>query len=106
MRLNDLVRELNSLNDDNLSKRVISNSDVQWCLSELQDILENDCAKHGRWLKKVNPQWRAHSHDACSICGWWNTRNALCYDGNRKPGHSLNYCPNCGAKMDKEEEKC
>ena len=36
----DLVRELNTLNDDNLVDRVIENSDVQWCLSELQDILE------------------------------------------------------------------
>ena len=36
----DLVRELNTLNDDNLADRVISNNDVQWCLSELQDILE------------------------------------------------------------------
>ena len=36
----DLVRELNTLNDDNLADRVIGNSDVQWCLSELQDILE------------------------------------------------------------------
>ena len=36
----DLVRELNTLNDDNLSDRVIANNDVQWCLSELQDILE------------------------------------------------------------------
>ena len=36
----DLVRELNTLNDDNLVKRVIANNDVQWCLSELQDILE------------------------------------------------------------------
>lgn len=36
----DLVRELNTLNDDNLADRVIKNNDVQWCLSELQDILE------------------------------------------------------------------
>ena len=36
----DLVRELNTLNDDNLADRVIENSDVQRCLSELQDILE------------------------------------------------------------------
>ena len=36
----DLVRELNSLNDDNLAARVIANSDVQWCLGELQDMLE------------------------------------------------------------------
>ena len=37
----DLVRELNTLNDDNLADRVIENSDVQRCLSELQDILED-----------------------------------------------------------------
>ena len=36
----DLVRELNTLNDDNLAERVIKDSDVQWCLSELQDILD------------------------------------------------------------------
>ena len=59
---------------------------------------------HGRWIPRVNPQWPAHRHDVCSVCGWWNTRNALCYDGNHKPGHSLNYCPNCGAKMDGEEQ--
>ena len=35
-----LVCELNSLNDDNLAERVILNNDVQWCLGELQDILE------------------------------------------------------------------
>ena len=38
--LSDLVHELNTLNDDNLADRVTENSDVQWCLSELQDILE------------------------------------------------------------------
>ena len=36
----DLVRELNALNDDNLAERVIKDGDVQWCLLELQDILE------------------------------------------------------------------
>ena len=54
---------------------------------------------HGRWESVKNPQWPAYSHDKCIICGWWNTKNALCYDGNKKPGHSLHYCPNCGAKM-------
>lgn len=60
--------------------------------------------RRGHWKSKVNPQWRAYSHDECSICGWWNTRDAMCYDGNRKPGHSLNYCPNCGAKMEVEHD--
>lgn len=58
--------------------------------------------KHGRWESVKNPQLPAYSHDKCSLCGWWNTKNALCYDGRKKPGHSLNYCPNCGAKMDLE----
>lgn len=53
---------------------------------------------HGKWERVANPNWPAHIHDKCSLCGWWNTRNALCYDGRK--GHSLNYCPNCGAKMD------
>ena len=56
--------------------------------------------RHGRWESVKNPQWPAYSHDKCSLCGWWNTKNALCYDGRKKPGHALNYCPNCGAKMD------
>lgn len=39
-KLIDLVDELLSLNDDNLAERVIINNDVQWCLSELYDILK------------------------------------------------------------------
>ena len=34
------VRELHSLNDDNLAERIVLNNDVQWCLGELKDILE------------------------------------------------------------------
>ena len=60
----DLVCELNTLNDDNLADRVIANNDVQWCLGELQDILEagqptltppnepltcEGCAEIGKW---------------------------------------------------------
>lgn len=56
--------------------------------------------RHGRWESVKNPKWPAYSHDKCSICGWQNTRNALCYEEGRRGGHSLNYCPNCGAKMD------
>lgn len=59
---------------------------------------------HGEWIPKQNPQWKAYHHDCCSVCGWWNTRNALCYYGKPKKGHSLNYCPMCGAKM--EDKPC
>lgn len=52
----DLVKELNTLSDDNLAARVIANSDVQWCLEELQDILEAD--RHGditHWMPLPEP---------------------------------------------------
>lgn len=41
----------------------------------------------------------------CSDCALGQMKNGLgclCYDGGHKPGHSLNYCPNCGAKMIEE----
>lgn len=71
----------------------------------LSEIPSVDVApvRRGRWHRVKNPQWPAHSHDMCDRCGWWNTKNALCYDEGRKPGHSLNYCPNCGAKMEEGE---
>ena len=50
----DLVKELNTLSDDNLAARVIANSDVQWCLGELQDILEADRHHHER---EDNKNW-------------------------------------------------
>ena len=70
------------------------------CINQFADAAP---VRHGRWESVKNPQWPAYSHDKCSLCGWWNTKNALCYDGSKKPGHALNYCPNCGAKMDLEQ---
>lgn len=40
--LKDLVDELLSLNYEDLSQRVINSNDVQWCLSELYDMLAAD----------------------------------------------------------------
>lgn len=44
--LEQLVDELVSLNDENLARRVVESSDVQWCLSELQDMLKEK-TEHG-----------------------------------------------------------
>ena len=60
--------------------------------------------KKGEWIPTQNPQWKAYYHDQCSVCGWWNTKNAVCRDSKKK-AHSLNFCPNCGAKMLKEGEE-
>ena len=76
-----------------------SREDAADCIRYM-DAADVAPVRHGRWESVKNPQWPAYSHDKCSLCGWWNTKNALCYDGHKKPGHALNYCPNCGAKMD------
>lgn len=107
--LAELVDELMSLNDDNLAQRVIDNSDVQWCLSELHDILAVDVAPvvHGR----------------CPICSGRKILTQDCDNGysvevDAEQGEmsiwqgdtcltviSIDYCPNCGAKMDGGAEK-
>lgn len=40
--LKKLVGELLSLNAENLAQRCLDNSDVEWCLSELKDMLAAD----------------------------------------------------------------
>ena len=52
--------------------------------------------RHGRWVDYMVRDWR------CSECGQKiiKVRNVDGYCYNDKP----NYCPNCGAKMDLEEE--
>ena len=63
---------------------------------ELQYFPAADVAPvvHARW---TNPSWTTYKHGTCSACNWVNTTGAHC-NGFRKP----NFCPNCGARMDKE----
>jgi ribosomal protein L32 len=65
-------------------------------------MLSSAQPKTGKWIPTQNPQWKAYYHDKCSVCGWWNTKNAVCRDSKKK-AHSLNYCPNCGAMMKEGE---
>lgn len=51
--------------------------------------------RHGRWIdaypqKEQNPMF---NYGICSICGF-----------EQSISNKLNFCPNCGAKMDKEED--
>ena len=43
--LKQLVDELVPLNDENLVRREVDNSDAQWCSSELQDMRAGDFVK-------------------------------------------------------------
>ena len=49
--------------------------------------IEAEPVKHGRWVRYLD-FWRK-----CSLCGSsWHEQWVM--------GKTLNYCPNCGAKMD------
>ena len=65
-----------------------SSSEIEAMLSDLPaaDVAE---VRHGRWIRE---KWPSGTHKIkCSECREWN-------------GKQSNYCPNCGARMDKEDE--
>lgn len=66
----------------------------------IEDLPTVAPVKHGKWILQDTSYWRAtHAGDVqvnranlkCSFCGWKNH--------DRK---DYNYCPNCGAKMERE----
>lgn len=63
------------------------------CVSELMAISAADVAevRHGRW---INTNKEVEQMCKCSECGY-----PISYFWSRTP-----YCPNCGARMDKEDE--
>ena len=73
----------------------LAERDLCLCVSEsdIKDIPAADVAPvvHGRWSWDTGDIW------TCSVCG---TRNHIKEVMGRP---DFNYCPNCGAKMDKEE---
>jgi hypothetical protein len=60
----DIVSELLSLNDDNLAERVIQGGDVQWCLSELYDMLEAEDRYRTLYIEAL----KKNADDLCSLC--------------------------------------
>lgn len=55
------------------------------------DVVE---VKHGRWLKHITDELHEVWCDKCSVCGF-ELDDLITAEG-------YNYCPNCGAKMDGE----
>ena len=70
------------------------------CISELMAIPAADVAevRHGRW---VNPHWRNSDFACnCSACGVEAIHRE--YRWHERGIYPI--CPNCGARMDKEDE--
>lgn len=120
----DLVRELNALNDDNLAERVIKDGDVQWCLLELQDILEAGQSAlrpvsreqveriRGEWVAKhrhrggfrrvtgVDDMGEQRTITIDERCEYDDRYCSRC--GKQSPDNFLNFCGYCGAPMTDE----
>lgn len=78
-------------------KRTSGDYAAAW--SEIAHMPAADVAevRHGRWVDKTNVNRSAVEQRVdCSVCGqiFWTT-SVL----------SFNYCPNCGARMGKEDEQ-
>lgn len=65
----------------------------------LDEIPAADVApmKHGHWIDKPYPNYPAHDIRYCSECGWNIHKSKL-----RNSDINWNYCPHCGAKMDRD----
>ncbi|MBR1910883.1 MAG: hypothetical protein IJ828_00855 [Treponema sp.] len=60
---------------------------IRVAMKDCEILPEPDNVKHGKWLKEKRSLW---SVAKCSVCGYISTE-------------CLNFCGNCGAKMDLEE---
>lgn len=65
------------------------------CVSELMDIPAADVAelRHGEWVQCFEDWRKQIEGDKCSVCGFEHYGTAIAH---------YRYCPNCGARMDKE----
>ena len=71
---------------------------VIWSIFDGRDDFKNfirqefEPIKHGKWIKLY------HDNYKCSECGsWWES------EYNNEVINDFNYCPNCGTRMDSEE---
>lgn len=66
-----------------------------WIVETLEDLPSADVApvRHGRWRHERLPSTSGGSYSVvrCSACKY------------QYPMTEVNYCPNCGARMDEEE---
>ena len=92
--------------------RMINADDLEQALREagLAEIIKDDCSKctsawgvpivdaepvrHGHWVEIEDSRVRGY----CSVCGW----ESHLYEDDVV---GMSYCPNCGAKMEEEDEQ-
>ena len=85
------------INKDALMNRTITyiGNDAYIALWRIEDEpeIEAEPVKHGKWIGHLNELFPSETTQECSVCHK-EEYISLFHD---------NYCPYCGAKMDKEE---
>lgn len=76
-------------------KRINNGAIRGWLLSMINKCPAADVepVRHGKWIEELG------MNEKCSVCG----KHFPLLDFVGRP-FDINYCPNCGAKMDKEDK--
>ena len=67
------------------------------CNIDMMPTIEAEPIKHGRWIVRPVADWGA-SNTRCSVCGYEDFQPMVL------KGIVHKYCPNCGARMDEQQE--
>ena len=76
------------------------NSDTVFIAIESAPAADVETVRHGKWIDDF-PNSEPGSHDGCEE---WYGKVYTCSECGERIMYKNNCCPNCGAKMDKEDE--
>lgn len=75
-----------------------SNNEIESILCEVP-AADVEPVRHGRWVR-TDDDWNSLTTFQCTVCG-----EEFCFEIDEDfELLNYNYCPNCGAKMDLEDE--
>ena len=92
-----LKRELAPYEENDFSQQM----DVILAIVDAQPAADVVEVRHGRWIEDERTYpGPGLKNNLCSVCG----EIAGSWKEGLEPGRKWAYCPNCGARMDKEDE--
>lgn len=92
-----LKQELAPYEENDFSQQM----DVILAIVDAQPAADVVEVRHGRWF------FTEYEFFTCSVCGesYYNGAESTAQaESYLNSGHTYKYCPNCGARMDKEDE--
>lgn len=91
----EMLKRLESWNTDDEMDKALYNFTLSRIIE--QPTVDAEPVRHGKWIYGNDFHWYTAS---CNECGYQRRTDIKADRWNQ-----WNYCPNCGAKMDAEQEK-